>query len=346
MTEKRIHKAYLLMALSLDLAPLEKIFENSRFLTSDHSWQDVIKQDTLLISDAIKLVENIEKHAKTPDYAAIFGAHLGAASHGPVGYATLSAATVGDALRTFLQWFYLRCDAYKARITSIETFVEVTIEDTSNNDVFKAFFFEAMARALEVIIIFLVGQAPENSMLIYFESQAANKQQLLEQHFHAKLVFGSSQNKLLIPKQVWYKKSPLHDQTSYEFNIEQCKKLQATLNDKTSMESLVKQVIKQHINDIINKNKEGSPISQVHASKLLNIHERTLIRRLKQCDTSFKQLLEIERKEFSRTLLSLPKYTVYDVANILGYAESANFCRAFKRWYHCTPTEFRRRGKK
>ncbi|MFD2165983.1 helix-turn-helix domain-containing protein [Thalassotalea euphylliae] len=343
MTVQHIHKAYVLMALSLDLAPVEKILENSRFSLLDGSWQAALMQEAISVTDAIVFVENIEKYAEKPEYAAIYGAHLGAASHGPVGYATLSAPTIGEALSTFLTWFHIRCDVYKARVSVIENYVEIAIKDTSNSQIFKTFFFEALSRALEVIVTFLTGHVPENRSLIYFESNAVDKQLLLEQQFDAKLVFSASQNKILIPLSVWHSPSPLHDPVSYDFNISQCEKLQQTQNASHAIDVKVKQLIHQHINDVINQSKEPSPISQVLVSEQLNMHERTLIRHLKRRNTSFKGLLEEERKRVASNLLKQAQYTVYDIANLLGYRESANFCRAFKHWYQCTPTEFRRK---
>jgi len=41
-------------------------------------------------------------------------------------------------------------------------------------------------------------------------------------------------------------------------------------------------------------------------------------------------------------LLSNPRYSVAEVAFLLGFAELSSFYRAFKRWTGQTPVDFRR----
>ncbi len=81
------------------------------------------------------------------------------------------------------------------------------------------------------------------------------------------------------------------------------------------------------------------------ASEELHLSERTLIRKLKQLDQSFRSILESERKQYADKLLRDGKYTVFDIADILGYTESASFCRAFKAWFGQSPSAYRRNPK-
>jgi AraC-like DNA-binding protein len=69
--------------------------------------------------------------------------------------------------------------------------------------------------------------------------------------------------------------------------------------------------------------------------------ERTLIRQLKHCHTSYKMLQAQEREIMATRLLKQARYTVNNIAHVLGYRETANFCRAFKLWTGQTPTQYR-----
>ena len=84
------------------------------------------------------------------------------------------------------------------------------------------------------------------------------------------------------------------------------------------------------------------PPSLAELCEVLHLTERTLIRTLKKLDTAYKKILEEERQKFAVQLLADAKYTVFNVADILGYRESANFCRAFKVWFKQSPTAYRR----
>lgn len=77
---------------------------------------------------------------------------------------------------------------------------------------------------------------------------------------------------------------------------------------------------------------------------LLNVHPRTLHRRLRECGTSFQQLLDRQRYVQALRLLGQGRMAVSRVAEMLGYSEPSAFTRAFRRWSGVSPGEWRHRG--
>ncbi|HMJ12931.1 MAG TPA: AraC family transcriptional regulator ligand-binding domain-containing protein [Polyangiaceae bacterium] len=77
-------------------------------------------------------------------------------------------------------------------------------------------------------------------------------------------------------------------------------------------------------------------------AEALHVSTRTLKRRLAAEDTSYRQLLDEERREQALSLLGTPQLPLSQIAAKLGYANIANFERAFRRWTSQTPTEYRR----
>jgi len=73
---------------------------------------------------------------------------------------------------------------------------------------------------------------------------------------------------------------------------------------------------------------------------------RSLQRRLAEAGVGFGELVDEARFEAARRLLGLPGVRVTDVAQELGYTDSANFTRAFRRWSGVAPTAFLRAGAK
>ena len=69
---------------------------------------------------------------------------------------------------------------------------------------------------------------------------------------------------------------------------------------------------------------------------------RTLIRRLRNEDATYRDILEDLRREYAGQLLQDARLTVADVGEVLGYREPANFGRAFRRWYGASPAAWRR----
>lgn len=74
----------------------------------------------------------------------------------------------------------------------------------------------------------------------------------------------------------------------------------------------------------------------------LNLTSRTLRRKLAAQGTSFNKILTEIRKQVSTVYLRKTELSVCDVAERLGFSDSANFRHAFKRWTGKTPGAYRK----
>src|SRR5690606_7319506 len=74
----------------------------------------------------------------------------------------------------------------------------------------------------------------------------------------------------------------------------------------------------------------------------LRMSERTLKRRLQDEGCTFRSLLESVRRQDSERLLANPQLAIKEVAQTVGYADPANFARAFAKWTGVSPREWRR----
>jgi AraC-like DNA-binding protein len=78
-------------------------------------------------------------------------------------------------------------------------------------------------------------------------------------------------------------------------------------------------------------------------ARSLGLEARTLQRRLRAANTSFRELHERYRRSQSFTLLDSSQLTPKEIAGRLGYANQSAFIRAFRRWTTTTPARFRDR---
>jgi AraC-like DNA-binding protein len=77
-------------------------------------------------------------------------------------------------------------------------------------------------------------------------------------------------------------------------------------------------------------------------ARRLKLSTRTLQRRLNEEGLGFAQLLTETRRDMACSHLRSGRYTVKEVAYMLGYSDPANFSRAFRSWYGQVPDAFRR----
>lgn len=79
-----------------------------------------------------------------------------------------------------------------------------------------------------------------------------------------------------------------------------------------------------------------------HVELSLDIHKRTLQRKLTEQGTSFRQLKEEVLKTHAVNLLLENEVDIESISTYLGYSEPSAFHRAFKSWFSVTPRNFYR----
>jgi AraC-like DNA-binding protein len=85
-------------------------------------------------------------------------------------------------------------------------------------------------------------------------------------------------------------------------------------------------------------------VSVRKVSRLLNMSERTMQRRLEQADLSFNGLVRQLRQELAEAWLQTGKFDIKHISYLLGYSDVSAFSRAYKRWTGLSPSQGRSKG--
>lgn len=78
----------------------------------------------------------------------------------------------------------------------------------------------------------------------------------------------------------------------------------------------------------------------------LAVSPRSLRRKLEQEGTSFRIIVEQERRQIASQLLTYSSMKLDELAIHLGYTDTASFTRAFRRWMGCSPGEYRKKNRR
>ena len=78
------------------------------------------------------------------------------------------------------------------------------------------------------------------------------------------------------------------------------------------------------------------------ASDILNIHVRTIQRRLDKEGVTYKKLIEDMVLEQTLELLKYSDLSITSIGSKMGYSDSSHFTRAFKRQMNMTPRQYRK----
>ncbi len=76
----------------------------------------------------------------------------------------------------------------------------------------------------------------------------------------------------------------------------------------------------------------------------LALSTRSLRRKLEQEGTSYRDLVEEERRQLALQLLDSTTMKIEELAAHLGYTDAGSFVRAFRRWEGCSPSAYREKA--
>ncbi len=81
--------------------------------------------------------------------------------------------------------------------------------------------------------------------------------------------------------------------------------------------------------------------SRQKVAAALNLSERSLNSKLKECGTSYQEILEELRLDSAKKYLSRKHLSLAQIGYQLGFSDSSSFARAFRRWTGLSPSEYR-----
>lgn len=156
-----------------------------------------------------------------------------------------------------------------------------------------------------------------------------------QQVLGADIFYEQTQDSITLNTQELLRPLVTHDAAQFDLALRKCNALIATDSHQQSSIAAVEHVFEQSPGMLWN-------INQVAES--LHISPRTLQRRLKEHNTSYQAVLDKWLKHLAVSYLVIDNVSVEATAMLLGYHDEANFRRAFKRWYGCSPSAYKKRS--
>lgn len=150
--------------------------------------------------------------------------------------------------------------------------------------------------------------------------------------FGCPVLFGEPENRLVFDA-TWLDGTPkLGNDITYTTVIELCDRLMDELQLGAGVAGKVRRVL---LTNLIRPHSFGDIARDV------NMSERTLRRKLREGNTSFRKLVDQLRMEMAIKYLRDTNLTVEAISASLGFSDAANFRQAFRRWTKAAPHAFR-----
>ncbi|HET6565722.1 MAG TPA: AraC family transcriptional regulator ligand-binding domain-containing protein [Xanthomonadales bacterium] len=315
LAQQDVSAVYARLLLQSGLLPTEELLAGTGLELAD-----LAEAEYLGWQPMAGLLKNVMAARLDPAWAAKLGEQIGVSAHGALGFAALSAPTLGAALEVIATFLPIRVSSIGIELERKgDRYVLRLFDRGEVPEVFNS-GCEIALKTFEVLIATLLGTADQAEVLIHLARPRPEQEESLRQAFASRLEFAAGQNAISVPAKWWQQASPLHDDASYRTNLAKCQELLNARQQQASCAHAVRELLRQHFERQIARDAANQPpptLEQVASH--LHMTSRTLIRHLNAENQSYKILLRNLRRDYARSLLGNARLTVAEVGEVWGY---------------------------
>ncbi|MGE0484266.1 MAG: AraC family transcriptional regulator ligand-binding domain-containing protein [Gammaproteobacteria bacterium] len=283
----------------------------------------------------LRCIANILPLRQAPDWHLHWGKRMAENFHGPVTLAWLSAPTLGDGLDIFIKYMPSRIPYLDWRGRSESRHFRCELTPLVDLQTVRHMLIEVPLLVMHEYVRML-HRGPMDAARIELAYPSTAYRERYADYFDCPVVFEQARNALVIPA-AWRDIANIDfDEGAWHAALARCE-VAARTDDERDTVTRVREVLADALAQPM---PSGLP-TLAHVAARLHCSRRTVIRRLRAADTTFQAVAEELLRERAANLLGDPANRVQDVAARLGYADSASFRKAFRRWFGLAPDAWR-----
>lgn len=287
----------------------------------------------ITLGQQLQQIRNING-LQPPGWALAIGSRFDAATHGALGFAAVSAATMADSLGAIARFAHVRTPYFRFQPCDDAQRLVLRLNECVPLSNFERIPLIEMLMLSIQRLIESVLRHPAEEATVHFSFAAPSYAHRYADYFHGAVSFATPPTQLAIPASWLALRCPMADPVMFEAAVRNLEMLERRLEADDYVVARVEQLIATN-------GDRGLSLEQVAAR--LRISTRTLIRRLRRAGTTYHDLLDAHRRAEAQTLLGTPAFAIAEVGYQLGYEDPANFGRACRRWFGMSPSQYRGR---
>ena len=251
--------------------------------------------------------------------------------HGALGTAVMSSRTLGDALELMTRYLTLRVPHLQVRKRENAGLACYQVTCDVDLGPLHGFIMDAMLFGCVSMGAQLTGSVVDGLKILRRGAEPAYFRRFRSQ-IPVPVEFDATENALVVPAARLALPVRFTDDQLAASSRAQCEEALRQLTEDAGFSCRVRRVI---------ETSHPFPPKLARVAGTLFVSERTLKRRLQEEQASFQQLVDEVRLERAGDLLRNSGLNLSQIADALGYADAANFTRAFKRWTGTSPSQYR-----
>lgn len=281
----------------------------------------------------LQVLDNARQIGGADDFGLRLGRQLDPASHGPIGYLALSSPDLFTALKSLRDFLPIRIPFVQLELEEREQALVCRQHFLLSADpVQRRMLLECFALVIQALVESFLGRRMTEA-LIAFEYPQPPYVNDYPAYLHSTTLFGQESSHIVLPATLLREANPRGDHHSYAAARQMCAQLlEQVPATALSMTDRVKRVLLAQ---------PGGSVREEDVARSLYVSKRTLARRLQAEGSAYRQVRDQTYAELAALHLRQGELSVESIAALLGYHDSANFRRAFRRWFGCSPQEYR-----
>lgn len=297
----------------------EQLVGDNRFLS--------LEQMTRLIRRAIRLTGK-------PWLGLEVGEITMVSAHGPVGYAAVAANDLRQVLDTVTRFSALRLQLMTYHFRENDDDAVIWAEEHLDFGDAREYILGGNLATLFRLVETISGQ-PLREARIELPFPEPEWGHVYEEKLGCPVTFGTSVYAVRMPRALLDTPCLTADAMAWRTAVRECEHALHQMENGGAMSKRIRNFLLES---------EGAYPTLEELAGEFAMSRRTLIRKLKAESTSYQQLLDEVRQELAAWYLVNTDTPVERVAEKLGYRDTSNFSRTFRRWFGETPREMRARA--
>ncbi|EKF73517.1 AraC family transcriptional regulator [Alcanivorax hongdengensis A-11-3] len=264
-----------------------------------------------------------------PALGLLFGQRLRVNSHGIVGYAAMNSSSVREVLQVVSRFLPLRIGLVTMRLVEQGRYLDLRIEESRPLGALQPQVVGAIVAALKNGIDFIsLGRCQLARVKFVSPPLAAGADTLLDCPVSYRQPWSG------LSMLVEQADQPLSngDPEAFRQACQLCEREMGRMRSQTSVRAQVRALM---------LSRQPAFPSLPETAAALHMTTRTLHRRLQEEQVTFQEILDGMRRGLAMEYLRQRDITIKELGYTLGYHDTANFRRAFKRWTGLSPLQFR-----
>lgn len=246
------------------------------------------------------------------------------AMQGALEVAVRSAPTVGDGMDVVRRFGHVRAPFLGIELQRDRKSLHLLCRNTVEIEpaAWRSLSLTVMLGVTGMLAPLMEGRASE--MEVRFPWPQPSYVSRLREALAAQVAFGGKELSLSVPLGLCAEPLPFADVRLHASAIAELESTSGRIHASNRL--LLK------LQDLLSRKRRGR-LNEEEAALELGLSRRTLVRRLSESGTSFRQLLDAELKARARGLLDEGKLSRTEMAEALGFDDPTSFSRACRRWF-------------